>query len=50
MTLAAKAKRLTQRELEDLIAHHTLESLIKELIIGRKVNYGVFWNDDYYDL
>jgi hypothetical protein len=50
LALAAKAKRLTQRELEDLIAHHSLESMIKELIIGRKVNYGVFWSDDYYDL
>jgi len=50
MALSAKAKRLTQRELEDLISHHTLESLVKELIIGRKVNYGVFWDDDYYDL
>lgn len=49
MELARKC-RVTPHEIEELVRFHSLESLVKHLIDGRRLMTGEFWNLSHYDL
>ena len=42
--------RITQNEIEELVQCHSLESLVKSLIDGRRLMNGEFWKVSHYDL
>ena len=42
--------RMTPKEIETLILHHSLEELVKHLVDARRVSSGEFWNKGFYDL
>ena len=49
LTLTAKS-RMTPHEIGELIYHHSLEDIVKDIISARNVISGQFWDDEYYDL
>lgn len=42
--------RITPSEIEELVEFHSLESLVKNLVHGRKLMNGEFWDASHYDL
>ncbi len=46
----AKKCRITPHEIEELIQFHSLESLVKNLIHGRRLMNGQFWDASHYNL
>jgi hypothetical protein len=42
--------RITPQEIEFLILHYPLETLVKHLINARRVSSGQFWDKGFYDL
>lgn len=49
MELTSKC-RITPHEISELVQFHSLESLVKHLIEGRRLASGAFWNVGHYDL
>ena len=47
---AAKHCRITPSEIDELVQFHSLESLVKNLIQGRRLMNGEFWELSHYDL
>lgn len=45
-----KKCRITPHEIKELVQLHSLESLVKHLIDGRRLMTGEFWNLGHYDL
>ena len=46
----AKKCRITPTEIEELIQFHSLESLVKNLIHGRRLMNGQFWDASHYNV
>ena len=42
--------RITPSEIEELVEFHSLESLVKNLVHGRNLMNGEFWDASHYDL
>lgn len=42
--------RITPSEIEELVELHSLESLVRNLVHGRKLMNGEFWDASHYDL
>ena len=49
LALAGKS-RITPHEIGELINHHSLEEIVKDIISARNVISGQFWQNQYYDL